>query len=135
MRNALLLLPIIIGLVSCATFQSFQSRDAFDMSLEKYNQLVRWGDFDRAALFSTASISDEFRDRAKAAGNVRITDYQLIDVKYDEKKLEASAVVSYSYYVVTSGLVSKVTDNQKWVYVDEGGVKAWRLKSLLPRFR
>jgi len=132
MRNLLLLLLIVISLVSCATTRS---RDAFDMSLEKYNQLVRWGDLDRAALFSSASISEEFRARAKAAGNVKISDYQVIDVKYDEKTLEASAVVTFSYYVLTSGLVTKVTDNQKWVYIDEGGVKAWRLKSLLPEFR
>ena len=132
MRNLLFLLLIAINLVSCATAQS---RDAFDMSLEKYNQLVRWGDLDRAALFSTTSVSEEFRERAKAAGNVKITDYQVIDVKYDEKKLEASAVVTYSYYILTSGLVTKVTDNQKWVFVDEGGVKAWRLTSLPPQFR
>lgn len=132
MRNLLLLSLIAISLVSCATAQS---RDAFDMSLEKYNQLVRWGDLDRAALFCTASISEEFRERAKSAGNVRITDYQIIDVKYDEKALEASAVVTFSYYVLTSGLVNKVTDNQKWVYIDEGGVKFWRLRSPLPEFR
>jgi hypothetical protein len=132
MRNLLFLLFIAISLVSCATAQL---RDAFDISLDKYNQLVRWGEFDRAALFSAASITEEFRDRAKAAGNIRITDYQVIDVKYDEKKLEGSALVTFSYYVVTSGLVTKVTDNQKWVYIDEGGVKAWRLKSLLPQFR
>lgn len=132
MRNLLFLLLIATSLVSCATAQS---RDAFDMSLEKYNQLVRWGDLDRAALFSAASVSEEFRERAKAAGNIRITDYQVIDVKYDEKALEASAVVTFSYYVLTSGLVVKVTDNQKWAYIDEGGVKSWRLKSPLPQFR
>ncbi len=132
MRNLFLFLFVAAGIVSCATAQS---REAFDMSLEQYNQLVRWGDFDRAAFFSDASISEGFRERAQAARNVRITDYQLIDVKYDEKALEASAVVSYSYYVITSGIVSQVTDNQKWVYIDEGGVKGWRLKSLLPVFR
>jgi hypothetical protein len=132
MRNLLLLLFIAISLVSCA---SLQSRNDFDMSLDKYNRLVRWGDLDRAALFSAAPISEEFRERAKAAGNVKITDYQVMDVNYNEKALEASAVVTFSYYVLTSGLVTKTTDNQKWVYIEEGGVKAWRLKSLLPEFR
>ena len=132
MRNLLLLLFTAISLVSCA---DVQSRDVFDMSLEKYNRLVRWGDLDSAALFSAASVSEKFRERVKAAGNVKIADYQIIDVKYDEKALEASAVVNFSYYFLTSGLVTKITDNQKWVYIDEGGGKAWRLKSLLPEFR
>ena len=132
MRNLVLLSFIAISLVSC----SLLSQDAsFDVSLEKYNRLVRWGDFDSAALFSSASISEEFRERAKAARNVKIADYQVIDVKYDEKAQEASAVVTFSYYFPTSGLVNKATDIQKWAYIDEGGVKAWRLKSLLPEFR
>ena len=135
MRNLLLLLFIAISLISCASIASMQSREAFDLSLEKYNQLVRWSEFDRAALFSAASINEEFRERAKAARNVRITDYQVINVNYDEKAQEASAVVTLSYYILTSGIVNKVTDNQKWVYIDEGGVKTWKLKSLLPEFR
>jgi hypothetical protein len=132
MRTLFLFILIATALVSCATAQS---REAFDLSLDKYNQLVRWGDFDRAILFSSSSISGEFGERVRAARDAKITDYQITDVKYDEKALEASAVVTFSYYLLTSGLVTKVTDNQKWVYVDEGGVKAWRLKSLLPEFR
>jgi hypothetical protein len=132
MRTFFLFLLIPICLVSCATAQSQQ---AFTLSFDKYNQLVRWGDFDRAVLFTSSSISEEFGKRVKAARDARITDYDIIDVKYDEKKLEASAVVNFSYYLSTSGHVTRVTDNQKWVYIDEGGVKAWRLKSLLPEFR
>jgi hypothetical protein len=132
MRVPLLSLLIAISLISCTTVQS---RVAFEESLEKYNELIRWQDFDRAANFSSTSISEELGERIKAAKKARITDYQIIDVKYDEKTLEASAVVAYSYYVLTSGLVRKVTDKQKWVYIDEGGVKAWKLKSLLPEFR
>ena len=132
MRTLFLFLLIATGLVSCATAQS---REAFTLNFDKYNQLVRWGDFDRAMIFSSSSISEEFGNRVKAARDARITDYQIIDVKYDEKKLEASAIVTFSYYLSTSGQVTTVTDNQKWVYADEGGVKAWRLKSLLPKFR
>ncbi len=135
MPKLLLLALIAMSLISCASFASLQTRDEFDMSLEKYNRLVRWGDFDQAALFSSASISREFTDRAKAAGKVKIADYQIVDVKYDEKALKASVVVTFSYYFPTSGILNKVTDNQQWAYLDEGGVKTWRLKSLLPDFR
>jgi hypothetical protein len=132
MRTLFMFLLIPVCLVACATAQS---QEAFTLSFDKYNQLVRWGDFDRAMIFSSSSISEEFGERVKAARDARITDYQIIDVRYDEKKLEASAVVTFSYYLSTSGQVARVTDKQKWAYIDEDGVKAWRLKSLLPEFR
>lgn len=132
MRTLSLFLLIAACLASCA---AAQSRQAFDLTLDKYNQLVRWRDFDQAMLFSSSSISGEFAERVKAARDARITDYQVIDVKYDEKALKASAVVTFSYYLNTSGHVTSLTDNQEWVYIDEGGVKGWRLKSLLPEFR
>ncbi len=132
MRNLLLFVLVCTCLASCA---AARSREAFDLSLDKYNQLVRWGDYAQAMIFSSSSVSKEYAERVKAAGDARIADYQIIYVKYDEKALEASVAVIFSYYLRTSGVVTKVTDNQKWVYVDEGGVKAWRLKSLLPEFR
>ncbi len=132
MRTLLLLSLIAISLFSCATEHS---REAFDMTLEKYNQLVRWRDFDGAAIFLSASVAGEFQERVKAAQNARITDYSIVDVQYDDKAREASAVVTFSYYLITSGLVTKVTDHQKWVYVNEGGAKGWRLKSPLPKFQ
>jgi hypothetical protein len=131
MRTALLVL-ITMMLAACA---GAQTRSAFDKSLEKYNDLVRWHDLDRAAFFAAPGIVSEFGKRAEEAKKVKVYDYEVIDTKYDEKKLEASAVVIYSYYSYSSAEAKKVTDNQKWVYTDEGGVKAWKLKSLLPEFR
>ncbi len=132
MRTLILYLLVATGLISCATAQT---REALDSSLEKYNQLVRWGDFERAMIFSSGSVSQEFGERVKAARDVRITDFQIIDVKYDEKGQKASAVVIFNYYLSTSGKLTKVTDHQQWGYLDEGGVRAWRLTSLLPEFR
>ncbi len=131
MRTALLML-IALTLTACA---GTQARSAFDKSLEKYNELVRWHDLDRAAYFAAPGIFDEFGKRAEEAKKAKVYDYQVIDKKYDEKKLEASAVVIYSYYSYASAEVKRVTDNQKWVYTDEDGNKVWKLKSLLPEFR
>ena len=132
LRVPLFSLLIAISLIACATVKP---RVALDASFEKYNSLIRWGDLDRAALFASEAVAGEFRDRVKSSKNARIIDYQIIDLKYDEKTEEASAVVTFSYYRISSGLVTKVTDYQKWVYIDEGGGKAWKLRSLLPEFR
>jgi hypothetical protein len=131
-RIALILFFAALFLAACA---GVQVRSAFDNTLTKYNDLVRWNRIDQAALFAAPSIASEFGKRAEAARNARIFDYQVIDVKYNEKTREASAFVVYSYYTYTSAEVKKVTDNQKWVYTSEDGVKGWRLKSLPPEFR
>ncbi len=132
-RIALLSLLAAIVLTSCMTNRVVRAE--FDQSLEKYNELIRWQDADHAVFFSSSSISGESRARAEAAKRARVIDYQIVDLRYDEKTKEASAMVVFSYYMSTSALVKKVTDNQKWVYTDEGGVKSWRLTSPLPEFR
>jgi hypothetical protein len=131
MRISLFLL-IAIALTACA---GSQARSAFDKSLESYNDLLRWHDLDRAALFASPDIYGEFGKRAEEAKSAKVYDYQVIDKKYDEKRLQASAVVIYSYFLYSSAEAKKVTDNQKWVYTDEGGNKVWKLESLLPEFR
>jgi hypothetical protein len=131
-RIAFLLLFASVVLTACA---GAQVRSAFDKTLEKYNDLVRWNDLDRAILLASPSISAEFGKRAEEAKKARIFDYQIIDTKYDEKTRQASAVVVYSYYVYMTGEVKKVTDNQKWVYASRNGIEVWQLQSLLPEFR
>lgn len=122
-----------IVLTSCMTDRVIRAE--FNQSLERYNELIRWQDVDRAVFFSSASISGESRTRAEMAKNARVVDYQIVDVRYDEKTKEASAMVVFSYYISTTALVKKVSDSQKWAYIDEGGVKSWRLTSPLPEFR
>jgi hypothetical protein len=131
-RIALVLLFASVVLTACA---GARVHSAFAKSLEKYNDLVRWNDMDRASLFASPAISVEFGKRADDAKKAKVFDYQVLDVKYDEKTREASAVVVYSYYTYTTGEVKKVTDNQKWVYTSGDGIKGWQLQSPLPEFR
>jgi hypothetical protein len=131
-RTAFLLLFALLLLAACA---GAQVRSAFDKTLEKYNELVRWNDLDRAILYASPSISSEFEKRAEEARKAKIFDYQVIDKKYDEETRQASAVVIYSYYTYATGEVKKVTDNQKWTYASRNGVESWQLQSLLPEFK
>jgi hypothetical protein len=134
-RIAPVLLFAAVFLTACAGIQAYQERSSFDKTLEKYNDFVRWNDIDRAALFVAPAVSADFGKRVEDARKARIFDYQVVDVKYDEKTKKASAVVVYSYYLYTTGEVKKVTDNQKWVYASENGSEGWQLRSLLPEFR
>ncbi len=131
-RSRLLILLAACLLAACS---SGMIRAEFDKSLEKYNELVRWRELDKAASFAVPSISGEFRARAEAAKSWRVIDYQVVDVSYNEKAREASATVTYKYYSLATGLVHDMTDKQEWIYTAEGDARGWRLKSLLPEFR
>ncbi len=112
-----------------------QTRSSFDKSLENYNELIRWHELDKAALFAAPSISQEYVKRVEDAQKAKIFDYNVIDVKFDEKAREASAVVVYNYFMYTTGEVKRLTDNQRWVFTSRNGVDGWQLQSPLPEFR
>jgi hypothetical protein len=128
---------ILILLTACivAACSAGMTRAEFDKSLEQYNELVRWRGLDKAVLFAAPSISEKFRARAEAAKGVRVIEYEVVNVHYDEKAREALATVAYKYYSVSTGLVHEMKDTQKWKYFEEGDTKGWKLESLLPQFR
>ncbi len=130
-------LNFLILLVACvlAACSSGMMRAEFDKSLDKYNELVRWRELDKAALFASNDISGKFRARVEAAKDARVIDYQVVDVRYDEKTKRALATISYKYYSLSTGLVHDMTDTQEWIYTTEDNAKGWRLNSPLPEFR
>ncbi|MDA8433569.1 MAG: hypothetical protein M0Z60_11495, partial [Nitrospiraceae bacterium] len=132
MRPGILVILAACLLAACSTGVT---RAEFDKTLEHYNELVRWRELDRAALFAAPSVSGEFNARVEDARNARVIEYQVIDVKYDEKAREALATVTYKYYSLATGLVHEMKDTQKWKYIDQKDLKGWRLESLLPEFR
>jgi hypothetical protein len=122
---------LAVALAGCAGSQF--ARAEFDQSLDKYNELIRLQDFDTATAFLSSSVASEYK--GFSGKNIRVTDYQVTDVKYDEKTGQASAKVVFEYYITTSGIVKKITDEEKWIYTGEKGKKAWKLASPPPTFR
>jgi hypothetical protein len=132
-RSSLLPVFAVIVLVSCAPTQS-GIREELNQSVSQYNDLVRWHKLDEAGLFPADAISEEFRARAKAAKNVRVVEYRIVKVNYDEGRNEAVVQVEIDYYTFTANRLRSLIDAQKWAYVTEGGIAQWKLLSLLPEF-
>jgi hypothetical protein len=132
MRRSLLW-GIIISVTLIACVQSI--RGAFEQSLDQYGELVRKNKMDLASSFTTDALIDEFSARARAAKNMRVVDYRVTRVKFDEQKAEAEVRVEIDYYTLSAYRLKTLVDTQKWAYVDEGGKKQWRLVSLLPEFK
>jgi hypothetical protein len=69
MRITLFLLIAALTLAACTSFHACSS---FDKNLEKYNDMLRWHDLDRAALFAAPDISAEFGKRVEEARQARL---------------------------------------------------------------
>ncbi len=132
MRILFLLLVITATLFSCATGKDV--RADFDIIFADYNDLIRWHRFEDVSLYPDDNIREKYRERLGMAKDVKVVDYRVVDIIFDEKKKEAAVKVELDYYTLSSPRVRTVVDNQRWAYKGEEGKGAWRLMSLLPEF-
>jgi len=130
MRNVLLAFVICFSLVSC----SHNIRGEFEQSLNKYNNLLLWNEFETASLFAAQPLREEYLSQLKTS-NVRLFDYRIANATYDEKKSKASVEVEIHYYVLSTSKAKTLHDMQEWAYTEENGVKSWRVMSPLPAFK
>jgi hypothetical protein len=130
MRNILVALIICAGLVSC----SHNLREDLDLSVDKYNRMLQWNEFETASVFAAKAMHEEFLERAKSI-NVRIFDFRVVNARYDEVKQKASVDVEIDYYLLSSNRAKKLQNTEEWAYLEENGVKGWRLMSPLPEFK
>ena len=133
MRILFLSLFVTAALVSCAATEK-SVREDFDMIFKDYNELLRWHRFEDASLFPADAVSEKYRERVEMAKDVKVVDYRVINITFDEKKKEAAVKLEIDYYTLSSPRVRTVVDNQKWVYQGKEGEGVWRLMSLLPEF-
>jgi len=131
MKKAFLFVLIVVTVSACAQ----NMRAEFQASIDQYGELVRKNKMDLASSFTTDALMEEFSARVRAARNMRVVDYRVAGVKFDEKKGEAEVRAEIDYYTLSAYRLKTLVDTQKWVYVDEGGKKQWRLVSLLPEFK
>lgn len=131
MKKVLLLVLIIVTAAACT--QSLRAE--FEATVDQYGSLLRKGRMDLASSFTTDALMEEFSARARAAKNMRVIDYRVTGVKFDEAKGEAEVKAEVDYFTFSSYRVKTLVDVQKWAYLEEGGKKRWRLVSLLPEFR
>ena len=135
-KRILLTAMITLPLVSCSTLKNINVGGEFEKSSRSYIQLVRWQEFESAAVTYVSPPQQEaYRERIKAAGEVKVADYRVKMMVCDPVKGEATVKVEFDYYRPPSTRVHTVEDLQKWSYEGDNDQRNWRLKTLLPEFR
>jgi len=135
-RKTLLAAMFPLLLVGCSTLKNINIGGEFEKSSRSYLQLVRWQEFESAAVTYVSPPQQEaYRERIKAAGEVKVADYRVKMMVCDPVKGEATVKVEFDYYRPPSTRVHTVEDLQKWSYEGDNDQRNWRLKSLLPEFK
>jgi len=127
-------IPLIFA--GCATLKNANIGEEFEKSSKSYLQLVRWQEFESAAVtYVTPSLQEAYLQRIKAAGEVKLADYRVKVMECDPVKGEAATKVEFDYYRPPSLRLKTVEDVEKWSYEDDNGRRVWRLTSLPPEFK
>jgi hypothetical protein len=129
----LCLASILTGCINMPYRLPFEVRDEFDKSSRDYNQMLRWADLHNAVLtYADKATRAEFEKQLAPAKGVKIVDYRVKGVDYDEDKKSAEVLVDFDYYTPSGITVKTVEDTQKWRYVEKTG---WRIMSMPPDFK
>ncbi|HTZ18893.1 MAG TPA: hypothetical protein VMB78_10690 [Dissulfurispiraceae bacterium] len=134
MKN-LLCAVVFLALFSFLASCSHNVREDLDQTVVKYNDLVRWNEMGAASMFMPERLRDDFLARANSMGNVRLIDYKIINVRYDEIQKKARVDVSIEYYLLSNYKAKKILATEEWAFVEEHGVKGWMLMSPMPEMK
>jgi hypothetical protein len=134
-RNVLLLCVSLAIVSTCSSLKNF--REELKDTVVAYNDLLRWGEFNKAKHFVDASVRQEFEARAQAAKNVKIADYRILNADFETGEGEQIVEVEFDYYTSPTYLIKTLKDKQKWsyIYVEKEKEKRWRLMTPIPDFR
>ncbi len=112
-------------------------REDLQDTIKAYNDLVLSHQFQKAELFATESIREQFEARSKAAKDIHVVSYRILRADFQTTKGEDIVKVEFDYLVPPSTQRKTLIDDQTWsfLYVKEDGRKRWRLITPLPEFK
>jgi hypothetical protein len=114
----------VAGLWGCGAAQ--REPEPLDEAVRLYNDGLRWQRFDEAASRLPADRRDDFLDqRDQLHDDLRISEYDVIRVRYDGKQRRAKVQVKYTWYLESRGVVHETHAVQTWHRGDE----IWVLRS------
>jgi hypothetical protein len=109
-------------------FDIFDHGDDFENARIRFTQYVRWGEFERAAALVAPESREEFLESAATLGQVRFTDYEILDERIEDGFKTATVQVVYRAYRIDTMIERSVLVVQEWSR--ESG-EGWQVR---PRF-
>jgi hypothetical protein len=123
MRSAILL-ALLGGLAAggCLSFDDPLNLEGSFLSHQRaFSADVRWGEWEKAAEYVEPGRRAEFEALVRELADFRVTDYEVRDVKLDETRTSATAIVEFLGYEATMPVERKLIVTQQWRFDERDG--------------
>jgi hypothetical protein len=132
---AALLLAASTALPACSMFSYGQfdpiaSGRAFDDAQVRFNRLVRWGQWQKAAEMVAVDQREEFLKVGQALGDVRFTDWDVTTLEMEKGLMKATVEIRIEGYRPTTMMQHEVRMVQEWERL-EGVTSPWVVRPRL----
>jgi hypothetical protein len=117
-------------LFSYGQFDPLSSGRAFDDAQVRFNRLVRWGQWEKAAEMVASEQREEFLAVGRALSDVRFTDWDVATMEMGEGFSTAELVIRIEGYRPTTLMHHEVRMVQEWERL-EGVTSPWVVRPRL----
>lgn len=120
-------LLLMYGTAGCGSLgESPKESKEFSQAIDQFHAAVRWEAYDRALPFVSPPLVDDFYDLTDILqGKVRIMEYEVRNLSFDQKGETATATVFFRFYHQDSPQLQTRTIREKWAYA--GKEKIWQI--------
>jgi hypothetical protein len=101
-------------------------RAALQRAQREYTNAIRWGDIDAAVTLVHPELQESFLDQEEAFEGIRVTDFDVGKVHYDDEETHATVRVTYRAYSMRSMLDKEIKETQQWERL--GKANRWVLR-------
>jgi hypothetical protein len=104
----------------CAALD-YDKRVAFEESQKRFTQYVRWGKIAKASEYVVPEIREEFLALTPELTDLRLTDWEVLDMDVDDDLAHATVDVRYTGYRLSQLVERSVDVTQEWTRNPESG--------------
>lgn len=130
--------PMLVGqaalegtkaVASAAYAESTEDADKnFKNSVRVFNEAFKFEDYVQASALVSPGKKEEFWSEAdRFKGKIRLTEYELREIQFDEKKLHATVILHFQYWRTESPTLKGASLSQKWQYSEKD--KTWNVSN------
>jgi hypothetical protein len=118
MRLAVCVWLFVLVLPGCLMGAGYSTKDRVTTAAREYNDGVRWGKYEQAAIHIAKGKRELFMEKHKnLEDELEIADYEMVALdidRSDRKHDKITARVEYTWTLKRVGLVEKTTTRQTW---------------------
>ena len=130
-RHFFILAIILFGVMACASRSD--EMQLFDLALLRYEQALRWQDYDVVVSFHKNEYKTLTPEKRKRLKQYRVTAYNVISNTIQPDQRHAIKIVEIKYYNTDYQVVHDLTLQNQWEYDPKSN--RWYLLNPLPDFK